>query len=236
MTIKRLQGAGVGLMVAVVSAAGLAGCQSVDPAVQRSQQATDVLVQTRQSLGDEEKVIADAQKSLQTLRDTQGDLRPSFAAFSTQLDAVRKQADRLKLESDRVRAQAELYCAARQSDVSTIANQDMRRSAELRATRMREQCDTVKEHYSQVGDALAAYIRNLNDLQTYLANELTYPSLQAGQRWVDEALASGERLRGHIRGLALQVELTSNILSPVPIAATRWPDMPLPTDAMAEQH
>jgi hypothetical protein len=212
------------------------GCRSADPAVKRSEQTADVLVDTSQSLAMGEQVVVESQAALRTLSQAKGDLRPAFDAFMLELDAVRKSAARTQRDGDMVKAQSTLYCDARQSDIRTISNDEMRQVAETRTARVREQCNNIKERYAQVNASYASYIRNLADLQTYLANELNYGALDSGQRWVDEAIKSGEVLRSNIRALALQVELTSNTLSPVPIATTRFPSMIDPGAGMvAEQ-
>jgi hypothetical protein len=83
--------------------------------------------------------------------------------------------------------------------------------------------------------AFVRYIRSLADLQTYLANELNYGSIRTGQKWFDESISAGERLRGDVRALALKVELTSNLLSPVPVAVTQWPNDLTHADAVADR-
>lgn len=223
-----------GLLLAGLVFSG--GCQTADPAVKRSEQTANVLVDTSQSLAMGEQVVVESQAALRTLSQSKGDLRPAFDAFVLELEAVRKSAVRTQRDGDLVKTQSVLYCEARQSDIRTISNDEMRQVAETRASRVREQCTNIAERYAQVNASYAAYIRNLADLQTYLANELNYGALDSGQRWVDEALKSGEVLRTNIRALALQVELTSNTLSPVPIATTRFPAMTAPNAGMvAEQ-
>lgn len=213
------------LLSAVVIGSCLAvlGCQASNPAVQRSQQAADVLVDTRQSLGASEQAVAESQTALRTLGQSKGDLRPPFAAFVTQLEAVRKQADRQRQESDFVLMQATAYSAARQKDISTISNDELRKAAEARAAHMQQQCQTMKDLYGKMNAAFGVYLANLTDLQTYLANDLNYGALNSAQRWVDQSNTSGEALREDIRALAAQVELMSNALSPVPIASSKWP-------------
>ncbi|MDB5327106.1 MAG: hypothetical protein JWM57_2675 [Phycisphaerales bacterium] len=225
----------IALTAAVIAAGMLSGCRSTDPAVKRSQQAADVLVDTSASLASGEQTVMQSQEALRTLGQAKGDLRPAFDLFVTQLENVRKQAARLRDESEVVKSQAAMYCSARQTDVKTISNDEMRQVAERRAAHVREECDNIKERYAQVNASFDRYIRNLSDLQTYLANELNYGALDSGQKWVDEALKSGEALRGNIRALSFQVELTGNMLSPVPLAATRWPNPIIPTEALAER-
>ena len=76
-----------------------------------------------------------------------------------------------------------------------------------------------------------------NDKAEAIAQLTTaFGALDSGRRWVDDAISSGEMLRGDIRSLALEIELTSNILSPVPLAATQWPTTLQQTNAVAEQH
>ncbi|HEX8323305.1 MAG TPA: hypothetical protein VF595_05265 [Tepidisphaeraceae bacterium] len=222
------------LFAAAIAGALAGGCRHVDPAVKRSARVTNVLVDTRQSLVASEQTVAESQAAMRTLRESTGDLRPSFAVFIEELNAVRQQAERLRRESELVRDQADVYCAGRTSDISTITNEEMRRAAELRTARMRERCDHINEMYKQINSGFDRYVRDLTDLRTFLASELNYGALESGQRWFDEALGSGETLRGNIRGLGLQVDLASNLLSPVPIPTTQWPDPLRPPVAFAE--
>ncbi|MBC7785529.1 MAG: hypothetical protein H7144_16975 [Burkholderiales bacterium] len=221
------------VLVGMIQLAG--GCRSVDPAVKRSQQTADLLVNTRETMFAGEQTVLQSQTSLRALRDSNGDLRPAFELFLTDLAAVRKQADRLKIEGESVQTQSVLYCAARQTDVSMISDLEMRQLAEKRASSIKEKCDTINDRYQQVAAGFGQYILKLNDLQTYLGNELNSGSLASGQSWIEEALASGELLRGDIRALALEIELTSNMLSPVPIAVSAWPTVLEQPNAVADQ-
>jgi septal ring factor EnvC (AmiA/AmiB activator) len=216
-------------------AGALCACQHTDPAVTRSEQTADLLVSTRQSMLVGDQTVAESQAALTALRQSKGDLRPAFEQFLSELQAVRKQADRMEKESQAVHDQSQLYLAARQNDVSTINNDEMRQAAVQRTAHVKEKCDDIKDRYAAVNASFARYIRSLSDLQTYLANELNYGALDSGQKWIDQALSSGEMLRGNIRDLSREIELTSNLLSPVPIAATQWQTTLQQPDALAEQ-
>lgn len=221
--------------IAPVLLAALAGCQTADPAVKRSERAAGVLIGTRQSIHAAEQTVADSQAALRGLQDATGDLRPTFEKFVVELAEVRKQAEQLRQDGDVVKAQSAAYCSARQIDVSTISNDEMRKLAEQRTASVRQECDEIKDRYAKAGIAFDSYIRSLTDLQTYLANELNYGSIRAGQKWLDESLAAGERLRGDVRALALKIELTSNMLSPIPVAITQWPTPLNNPDAVADR-
>ena len=209
----------VGLTAGVLAV----GCARTDPAVKRSQRAIETLADTRQSMVVAEQTVADSQAALRAIKDGKGDLTPSFEAFVVQIGAVRKQADRVRREGDAVKEQTDEYCTGRSNDVSTITNAEMRKLAQQRAGHVRQECDTINTGYGRVNGAFVQYTNSLNDLQRFLANELNYGAVRSGEKWCDEALAAGERLRGDIRDLALKIELTSNLLSPSPTAVTRWP-------------
>ncbi|MDB5326886.1 MAG: hypothetical protein JWM57_2455 [Phycisphaerales bacterium] len=213
----------------------LGGCQKANPAVQRSQQAADVLTGARQSLGVSEQAVVQSQAALRTLGQSKGDLQPPFAAFVLQLEAVRKEAARQQDQGEAVLGQATWYVGARQKDISTINNDELRHTAEQRTAKMQAQTQTIKDLYGRMNNAFGVYIRNLSDLQTYLANDLNYGALNSGQRWVTEAATSGEKLRGTIRDLAVQIDLMSNTLSPVPIPTSPWPTTLRTTEPAASQ-
>lgn len=222
-------------LAALLGVGLLGGCQKANPAVQRSQQAADVLTGARQSLGVSEQTVVTSQVTLRTLSQSKGDLQPPFAAFITQVEAVRREAAKQQEQSDAVLAQATSYVAARQKDISTISNDELRHTAEQRTAKMQLQTQTIKDLYGRMNVVFGVYIRNLGDLQTYLANDLNYGALNSGQRWVSEAAASGEKLRGSIRDLATQIDLMSNTLSPVPIPSTAWPTTLHSTEPPASQ-
>ena len=199
------------------------GCTHTDPAVTRSQRAIATLADTRQSMVLAEQTVADSQAALRAIKDGKGDLTPAFEAFAVQIGIVRKQADRVRREGDGVKEQTDEYCTGRSNDVATITNTDMRKLAQQRANHVRQECDAINAGYGRVNGAFVQYVQSLTDLQRYLANELNYGAVRSGEKWCNDALAAGERLRGDIRALALKIELTSNLLSPSPTAVTRWP-------------
>ena len=199
------------------------GCAHTDPALTRSQRAIETLADTRQSMVLAEQTVADSQAALRAIRDGKGDLTPAFETFVVQITAVRKQADRVRREGDTVKERTDEYCTGRSTDVATITNNEMRKVAQQRAGNVRQQCDAIDAGYGRVTGAFVQYLNSLNDLQRFLANELNYGAVRSGEKWCDEAVTAGERLRGDIRDLALKIEMTSNVLSPSPTAVTRWP-------------
>jgi hypothetical protein len=211
------------LVSAVLLGVAAIGCERVDPAVKRSLRASAVLAGTRQSMVQAERVVANSQASLRTLQEAKGDLTPAFEAFAAQLALVRKQADHLRGEGETVKAEAHAYCTARHADVGTITNGEMRNLAKQRADHVRQEYNVINDGYARVNAGFVQYIRSLNDLQRFLANELNYGAVRSGEKWCAEALAAGESLRGDIRSLALKIDLTSNLLSPSPTAVTRFP-------------
>lgn len=222
-------------VAAVVLSGLLTGCQTGDPAIKRSERAAGVLTGTRETIRDAEQTVADSQTSLRALQDATGDLRPAFEHFVVELAAVRRQSERLRRDGDLVKNESAAYCGARQNDVSTISNDEMRNLAEQRTAKVREECEDIKDRYGRANLAFDRYVRSLVDLQTYLANELNYGSVRAGEKWFAESIAAGERLRGDVRALALKIELTSNMLSPVPVSITQWPKPLDQTDAVASR-
>jgi hypothetical protein len=209
--------------IVTIASIGAVGCKSSDPAVKRSEQAADDLLNARQQLAASDRIVADAQMTLRTLSQSKADLRPPFEAFVSNIEIVRKQAERQSSSGEAVQARANEYCTARQQDVATISNTDLRKTAESRLAQMQKQSQSIKDGYAKMNAAFAAYIRNLTDIQTYLANDLNYSALAPAQGPITQALASGDQLRSLLRDLAGQVELMSNTLSPSPLPSSQWP-------------
>lgn len=209
--------------IVTVSILSAIGCQSSNPAVKRSEQAADDLLNARQQLSTSDRTVADAQTALRTLSQSKGDLRPPFAEFVAKLDLVRRQADRQSASGEAILARANDYCTARQQDVATISNIELRKTAEGRLALMQKQSLSIKESYAKINAAFAAYARNLADIQTYLANDLNYSALTPAQGPIAQALASGDQLRTLLRGQATQVELMGSTLSPSPLPVSQWP-------------
>lgn len=216
-SIHRLCGSAVIASVLI----GSGGCQNIiqkkDPARERTEQAVALLIKTREEITASEQKVDVAQASLRALRDAQGDLRPAFNDFGKQVGVVRTEAARVRGESDVVRSQAFLYTSARHSDVSEIQNEQMRAAAVDRAAKVRERYDQINVLYAQTNEAFTQYLRTCDDLQKYLANDLNFPALESSKQWIKESLAAGDTLRDQIRALSMEMSLTSNVLSPVPV-------------------
>jgi hypothetical protein len=206
-----------GLAIVTLTLAG--GCRSSDPALKRSELVVDLLVDHRTALMTGEGAVANSQASLKALQQSTGDLRPAFDLFSADIEQVRKEAKRVKAEADEMRLRSVDYVTARTSDVSTIQNQDLRLAAERRAAIARGRYDRIDVLYREVNVCYGTYLQNLEDLHTYLANELNYPALKSAQRWLEETYASAEALRTNLRLLTVELNKASNSLARVPVPA-----------------
>ncbi len=221
----------LGGVVAASILLGSGGCHGIvaskDPAGDRTEQAVTLLVKTREGMTAAQQRVDVAQAALRTLRDAQGDLRPAFNEFRDQIEVVRAEAQRVRSEADVMRSQAFLYTSARNSDVSTIQNEQMRAAAVERTGKVREHYDQINVLYAQANEALGQYLRTCDDLQKYLANDLNFPSLQSSKQWIKQSLSAGDAVRTQLRALSEELSLTSNILSPVPV--------PMPTSGPSTQ-
>ncbi|HEX8342407.1 MAG TPA: hypothetical protein VF624_16000 [Tepidisphaeraceae bacterium] len=205
-------------LVAVLSG----GCTRSDPALARSQRAVAVLIETRRSLAESEKIVSDSQAALRQLQESDYDLRAAFKGLERQIARVRVEADRTHVAAESVRGAARGYSDARASDVKTIQNEELRQAAQERTADVVARYERINALYVQVVKSFTAYVRDLDDLHTFLANDLNHPALQSATRWLDEAQSSGEALRDTIRALSAEVHTTSNVLSPTPVPATEW--------------
>lgn len=204
------------IIVIGLTATCLAGCRS-DPALDRSSQAVNRLLTSRDKLLEGSKRLGESLSDLQKLKNAQADLRPAFNAFRSHHPVLLEEADRVRLESEEIRFQSESHISAWENDLGTLNNQQLRQIGENRASQVRSQYARLLQLYQQVNDAYLKYLTQTRDLEVYLSNDLNFPALQTARVWIEQTEQSGQDLIQRIDLLAIELGRMINVLSPVPV-------------------
>ena len=192
---------------AMILAIGMSACSS-NKGPDRTAKAVESFSNTRQKLDAASAQVGATNDSLKALTTAgSGDLRPLYDNFTKQVKKTQSMADQARDRAESMRAKADAYTTQWQKEFSSISDAEVRRMSEARATAAKADFDRVRSAASNVRAAYAPYREGLQDVQTFLANDLTAEGVRSITTKANETIRKGEALQKEIA--ALQTELTT---------------------------
>lgn len=177
----------VAAVAAVSASVVLMGCSDTQPVKAPPPQKTEVKAQSvkttgiaefRASLIESEQQIDATLASLANLNDPgQTDLTGAYNNYCDQLARMKEMSATLKTEADAMRASRDAYFSKWDEKVSEIDNPTIRQSAEARRKRLRDAHEQIITTSSEAKDAYVPFMKDLEDVRKYLANDLSKSSL-----------------------------------------------------------
>jgi chromosome segregation ATPase len=199
-------------VVATALIALVAGCVSSErkPAVQ----AVTSLSDTRTELVAGRANIDEAIAALGTLEAQPDNLTPPYNQYKTSVTRVERRA---KAVTERVRDMRERSAEYRTSwaeENAQISDPTIRATSQERRERVMERYQQVDQKVQALRPAYDPFIRQLRDLETVLANDLTYAGVQAARPAFERIRQSANTLRDQIDAVVAELDDASMRLSP----------------------
>lgn len=214
----------LGLAVAAGLSAAVVGCSShrgADrAAVERREKAVDTVSDIRDDLKRADSQIVMTQQSLQRLSTQQaGDLKPTYNDFRGELSRNRAINERLDGRSRDLSMEASRHVNEWDYRARTIQTENLRqRSMQREEQARREQEETIKA-VNDVRGMYTQYIRQLEDISTYAANDLTPRGVNGMRDQVQRAEQTAQDLRNRMAQLDVRLDrLATSWRSDVPLA------------------
>lgn len=126
------------------------------------------------------------------------DLRTSFNKYTDQVARMKQHEDTMKREAEAMRAQRSEYFAAWEAKMSEIDNPTIRASAESRRRMLRDNQEKVATTSAAARDAYIPFMKDLQDVRTYLEQDLSRSSIADIGDAVKKVNADGQGVRGKI--------------------------------------
>ncbi len=201
-------------VLAITLGVSLAGCAS--PGYKQADRAGSSMAETTAALDRGIKQVdADlaALDSLVAARD--GNLRPAYKKYSSQVDETEAAAEKGRKRVAALRERADEHFESWVKETESIANPELREAAGARRTQARQAFGALTDSLDQVKVAYDPFIADLRDIRTALGSDLTAAGVNAASPTISKAKSNGQKLKDAIaRAQAAVANFRSQIVSP----------------------
>lgn len=171
------------LMLAASLAVALAivpgGCSSSgSQAVKRSEKTVDSLVDFRKQVVAAGTQLDRTMDSLDGVVNASSDRKKAFERYMKEVASLKKQGEEAKSRSEDLRNRSKEYVAKWQKEVSSVSNPELKAQAEARRARIQDRISAIQADATAAKDAYVPLMKNLTDIQTVLANDLSATGVQ----------------------------------------------------------
>lgn len=142
------------------------------------------------------------------------DVKAQFEAYKTSVTALEGQAKTVSGQAAAVKARGEEYFNAWQESSAELTSDEAREHSEARRTELGEAYGDVRERALQLSQEFQPFLKTLQDLQGFLALDLTASGFQSVSDTVTSARAAGASLKEQIAALVPDLEKVQKLLSP----------------------
>jgi len=212
-----IRAAVVALGVAVGVSAG--GCSSDGGGkTEESKQAVTSISSTRSELAKAKQGVNNAVASMDKLTTAGSNLEPAFKQYSADVKAVQASGDRARERAQAFRDKARQYVANWEKEVEQMQSPELRAGAAQRREKVKDNFDKIKETGRSVRDAYQPFLRDLQEIQRALANDLTPAGVDSAKLAINKAKTEGATLNQRIDTLIAQLDEVAGGMSSAPQA------------------
>ena len=215
----------------------LTGCASKNEgqgtATTESKKAVSGLKETRQELVKAKTEVNDAVAALDKLS-AGTNLPQSYKEYSTAVSDVQAAGDRARTRAQAMRENGREYVAKWEKEMDQISSPELRAGAADRRQKVKAHYDEVVNVGRSVREAYQPFLKDLQDIQRALANDLTPGGVSAAQAAITKAKAEGATLNERIDALIAKLDEISGGMSST-AAAQQSPSQAQQSPSQAQQ-
>ena len=208
--------------VAVFALCGLlAGCSSNGGGGTRtaeSKKAVESLGSTRQELAKAKGEVQKTNASLDKLA-AGGDLSQTYKQYTQQVAQIKAAGDRSRVRAQDMSERGRLYVANWEKEMDQISNPELKAGAAERRAKVKANYDQIQTAAATTRDAYQPYLRNLQDIQRALANDLTPAGVESAKLAIDKAKTEGQTLVERLDMLIAELDEVGASMSGKPSVA-----------------
>lgn len=144
----------------------------------------DVQIETRRT----EAQLAGTMGTLNALtKQTKGDLRPAYDAYSAEVSKTQSAATWTKTRVQWMASDGRQYFKNWQGTIDGIANESLRKKSQKRMDAVKESYDKVEKSLQEASDKFKPFLSDLGDIQKALAADVTAGGVKAIKSTVSSA-------------------------------------------------
>jgi hypothetical protein len=184
------------------------------PGVQRTQSAAGGLRAVSDELSTTRQTVGDTLAALQTISAPNGDLLEPFQRFITLREQLEQDDKRIGERAEDMRARARDYITNWEVEVYGVEDKELRGQAEQRRNLVRENYGRVSDTTRALREAFDPFRRDLKDIETFLANDLTPAGVRAATPSIRRATTNGQEVQHRIDAVIAELQRVANAMTP----------------------
>ena len=188
------------------------GC--VSPERKPAVTAISSLADTRSELVAGKTDIDDALVAIGELEARPANLTPPYNRYKDAVAAVGRRARAVSERVQDMRLRSADYRASWSQENAQITDATVRATAEERRERVASRYDSIDRDAQALRAAYDPFITKLRDLQTVLANDLTYPGIQSAKPAFDDIRVTATSLRSKVDAVVANIDESTMRLAP----------------------
>jgi chromosome segregation ATPase len=211
MNVTTIRLAVIGMAMAVIAGVSV-GCSSDGGG--KGGKAVAGLQDTRTELAKGRKQVEENIAAANALRNAQGDVSQPYKKLVDETKQTEKERENLRKRWADMQKRGKEYQTQWQEEVSKMQNPELRAAATQRAATVRERYDIIREKAREARDAYDPFMRDLKELQSYVASDLTPAAVEAAGPAFDKVDAQGKILIQRIDVVSAELDSVAGSMSP----------------------
>jgi ABC-type transporter Mla subunit MlaD len=190
------------------------GCATTTQ-LERSQRAVSDLQQVTELLKEGDAQLATLNAELRAVSKAKpDDLRDAYADFGKELERTQKLAGTINDTMDDMKDNADQYFTTWKKQAGQLSNKELKALSMDRQQELRQQFDRVVAAAQRLSVAYKSYRAEVQDLQTFLGNDMTRSGSALAKPYITKVLAGGEPLQSALRAAQAEAASMTSILAP----------------------
>lgn len=190
----------------------IGGCATTGPKL--AEKATSSMRDTKDELVLTKDQVKATMTSLNTLVGQPGtDLGTQYKQFVREVKNTEKRATGLRKQTERMNAQSGSYFDTWQKELETIQNPDIRKRSEERRAKAFDSYKKIDTAMQAANESLVPFISDLQDIQRYLANDLTAQGIAAISDVVKKTSTNAETVEKQLDAAIAEIDRVAGEMS-----------------------
>ena len=198
----------------LILAGSFAGCASKPSPRDPATDTAASLEETSSSLQDLKAQVGETLAAMERIPGSGGNLASTFGDYRGQLDELKKSLNQVSEQQRSLDGQLTRYQQQWAADTARFDSGNLRENAQRRLNEVRDTIDDIDPAYDRVRDSGRDLVSHLEEIRTYLGNDLTTPAVRSITPTLEEARQRGATLRTNIDELLIEMREINDTITP----------------------
>ena len=190
-----------------------AGCATTG-GLERSEQMTSSMESVEEDINLTLEEVNAVERSLNDLiRPGQGNVEEVYSEYSESVDELEEYGNSFITELDDMNSYASTYFSEWRAENQEFESQRLQELAEARRSEVQTNYEDILVEKDGIEEELIQYIKNNDELRSYLSNDLTSEGIETVTPLIEEVIEHSGELRQRLANVQSTVEETRNGMS-----------------------